>query len=464
MKNSDGIITFFDEVLNEKKCLELAKKHRFIQRASSLLKGHEFIKMMIIPSEGLSMDSLKGLCNRMKEFNSDAHISSQALSERINHISAKELMKGVYAAIRSHMHAKVQNFSEFTSLEKFNSILIEDSTVIKLNEKLQVEFQGTNRGGTGAKSQVKIDLIYDLRRSQITNAELFKGRESDQGLANRILKFIKAGDLVIRDLGYFVLKVFEKINDSGAFYISRLLSNVKIFMNKDDAKPIDLGKYLKMNFPNQSIIDIEQVFLGDEKVPARLVLYRLPKDVKEARLREANKRAKATGRTMSKGKKLLLSFAAFVTNVSKDVISAEVLGTIYRLRWEVELIFKRWKSQLKIDFLKGINKNRIECLIWSRLCTILIIELISGFVSEYVERMLNDHEISHAKLISYILRQSRFALAIAMNKLEDFLKGIENDARRMLLKDKRKRTTMRERVQNFESYYEMQPSNFQQFA
>lgn len=466
MKHSDKMLVFFDKILNEKKCYELARQHKFVQRSSSKLKGFEFIKTMIIPSEGLSTDSLKGLSLRMRELNPDADLSAQALCERINNSAAKDLIKAVFGEILFHMRSSVINKSRnLAALHEFQSIYVQDSTVITLNEKLQESFQGTNRGGTGAKAQVKIDLIYDLMSERIIDAELHHGKVPDQGLAGRILKFIKPGDLIIRDQGYFVLKVFLKILELGAFVISRLLPHVKIYLKRDDTTPVDLGRHLRKNYSSCPIVDIPIVFIGDEKVPMRLVLYKLPKDVMEVKLREANKRAKATGRQMSQGKKTLLHYAAFVTNVPEEVISAEVLGTLYRLRWEIELIFKRWKSQLTIDYLKGIDKNRIECLIWSRLCTILYIEIFSGYVYRIAQAMrLSEVEISHAKIISYLLRLNKLWKAIVHNKLDLFLQEIEKDVLRFLLKDKRERRTMREKVNEFEPYYYKQHTDNQHVA
>lgn len=465
MRHSTEILTFFDVVLNEKKCSELARQYQFIKRSSSKLKGSEFIKTMIIPSEGLSMDNLKGLCLRIREFNSEANLSAQALCERINDVSAKKLMKGVYASILAYIHANLtNNFPQLHSLEKFNSIYLEDSTVIKLHENLQKIFKGTNRGGTGAKSQVKIDLIYDLMQGSIVNAEIYHGNEPDQGLAERIIRFIKTGDLVIRDLGYFVLKTLKMISDSEAFFLSRLPPHVKVYLNKNDLDAIDLGKHLEKYYSLSSIIDLTEVFIGDEKIPTRLVLYRLPKNVVEAKLREANKRAKATGRIMSRGKKLLMQYAAFVTNVSVELLTAEVIGTVYRLRWEIELVFKRWKDQLKIDYLKGISRNRIECLIWSRLCSILIIEMVNRLLERIVRKLSYGIELSNKKVIDYLLRQNRFCASIARNCLQDLLEEMERDLCRMLLKDKRKRKTMREKVMTLESYYEMQPFGPQRVA
>src|SRR5258708_654534 len=193
MNNSNAIMHFCEEILNEKTCYALARKHKFIERSTSKLRGYEFIKTMIIPSEGLSTDSLHGLCKRIREFNPEANLSAQALCKRINDVSSKEFMQNVFAVILNYMHSKIIDGCPKLNktLAYFKSVLIEDSTVAKLNKKLQEKFEGTNRGGTGAKSQVKIDLIYNLTKGIMVDAEIYSGKEPDQGLASKIIKYIQ---------------------------------------------------------------------------------------------------------------------------------------------------------------------------------------------------------------------------------------------------------------------------------
>src|ERR1700730_943936 len=159
---------------------------------------------MIIPSEGLSTDSLKGLCKRMKEFNPKIDLSAQALCERINDISSSRLMKGILAEILGKIHEQITKSCPkiAVGLEGFKRILLQDSTVVSLNEKLEDEYKGARRGNNCVKAQVKIDLIHDLGKGLLIDAKIFRGCEPDQSLAGRILDFVKAGDLVIRDLGY----------------------------------------------------------------------------------------------------------------------------------------------------------------------------------------------------------------------------------------------------------------------
>jgi hypothetical protein len=449
--HSREIVHTIDSIFNENTCEELCKRSKFIQRSSSKLRGSEFIKTMIIPSMGVSTDSLKGLCKRINQFNSRADLSSQALCERINHVGSVNLMKAVFVKILIHMRTKVkQPCNKLAGFFKsFTRVLLEDSTVCTLNEQLAEKFSGTHRGGRACKSQAKIDVIYDLGAGETIDAKIYKGNEPDQALSGRIIEHIKPGDLIIRDLGYFVLKVLKSIADSQAYFLSRLLPNVKIYLSNENQELLDLSRHIQTHHPQDSIIELSAL-LGDEKMPCRLILYRLPKEIADKRLMEANKRAKDTGREMSKSKRFFLNFAIFVTNVPQTLLSAELVGTIYRLRWEIELVFKRWKSQLQIDYLKGINPNRIECLIWSRLCSVLITEMIRGHT---VTWWAFETELSDIKFIDYLLRGDKLCKAIANDRVEEFYLEMEQDKRRMLLKDKRKRKTLRDRVFTQEAYY-----------
>jgi hypothetical protein len=105
--HSQQILNVFDEIFNEKKGAELCKESKFIKRSSSRLKGAEFIKAMIIPSSELGTSSLKKMCKRIKDFNPEADISAQALSERINSMSAVSLIRTVFRQLRESIYAKI---------------------------------------------------------------------------------------------------------------------------------------------------------------------------------------------------------------------------------------------------------------------------------------------------------------------------------------------------------------------
>src|SRR2546421_9249885 len=90
---TEKMLSLCDTFYNEKICYDLSRKHKFNQRSSSKLNGHELIKVLTLPCEGVSEDSLHGLCIRLKEFNPNADISASALAQRINTNAAVEMMK-----------------------------------------------------------------------------------------------------------------------------------------------------------------------------------------------------------------------------------------------------------------------------------------------------------------------------------------------------------------------------------
>lgn len=453
-----GILSIFNQFINHEFCHELARNHRFIQRSSSKIQGPELIKTLILPSKNLSEDSLDGLCLRLKAFNPEIDISASALAQRINTAAAVNMMKACMEKILCVTRDKlVKQYSSLEScLSCFNNVYIQDSTVFEVNKKLSKFFKGTKRGGRkrkiSCKAQVKIDLIHNLTIGSMTDARIYEGKRPDQALTGKILKIIKKEDLVIRDLGYFKIDVLKSIAKAGAFFLTRFPSHVTVYLNEKDEKAIDLALYLNKHYKGAGAISIN-VWVGAERLPVRLVAYRVPKHVRNERLRKARKGAKEMGRTLSKAKLDLLQFSLFVANFSDDWVSTEVIGTLYRLRWEVELIFKHWKSLLKIDVLRGISHYRIKVLIWSRLCTAILISAITaGFMN--LANQYSEGELSSVKLIEYLMRNGKLCEAIKFSKVEDLEKEMVQDMKRRLLKNKRSRKTMREKIIDLEPYYE----------
>ena len=73
----------------------------------------------------------------------------------------------------------------------------------------------------------------------------------------------------------------------------------------------------------------------------------------------------------------------------------EAIGTIYRLRWQMELTFKHWKSLFQIDVLKGTRPERIRCLIYGRLIVILVVQRLLALAS--TQAAAEQRELSFCK-------------------------------------------------------------------
>lgn len=134
-QSTTKILPICDDIFNPEISHQLARSTGFIQRSSSKINGHEFIKTLILPCNSPSEDSLNSLCEGMREFNPEANISASALAQRINTKSAVQFMRACFEKILKVVREKL--VKQFSSLEGalavFNNIYIQDSTIFEIN-------------------------------------------------------------------------------------------------------------------------------------------------------------------------------------------------------------------------------------------------------------------------------------------------------------------------------------------
>ena len=243
----------------------------------------------------------------------------------------------------------------------------------------------------------------------------------------------------------------RQIAAHGAWYLSRLCKGVEVYLEAQ-AEALDLVAYLQKHYPNDDVIDLP-VSLGQERVSCRLLAYHLPEKVVEERRRKALEEARKKGRTLTQEYLNWLTFGLYITNVTQEIWSAKVGRIVYSLRWQVELMFKNWKSLLNIHILKGTRPERIKCILYGRLITITMMTLIASYASWYAEDHLQ-RELSIPKLINWLKRQGRFAQAMHVGTLETLFNDLRRALPKVLCKQKRKRRTSRQLLVDYGYYME----------
>lgn len=144
-------------------------------------------------------------------------VSPQALQGRVQfrHVEfAKQLLGQVLKRQIQSQQPQVNNGGIFKA---FKRVYLEDSSCFNLPVMLADFFPGSrNRYGTAATARIQLRL--ELLRGTYDNIALQSFRDNDQKYAGHILGQLTQGDLVIRDMGYFVLKTFSHICTLGAFF------------------------------------------------------------------------------------------------------------------------------------------------------------------------------------------------------------------------------------------------------
>ncbi len=119
-------------------------------------------------------------------------------------------------------------------------------------------------------------------------------------------------------------------------------------------------------------------------------------------MRKLNRTAKKQGRQLTAESKARAQLTLFITSAPDDVICIETAWKVYTLRWQIELTFKVWKSIWKIDQVKKVKRERLECYIWAKLFIIVISWHVLWFISKML-RQLYGKNLSFYKAMKTIV-------------------------------------------------------------
>ena len=252
-------------------------------------------------------------------------------------------------------------------LERFTSVIVLDSTTITLPDSMAEEYPGCGGSYGGGKAAVKFQVEWDLRSGAMAHVEVEPGRSPDGATARQQVRRGK-GSLRISDLGYFNLTVFAAMHAAGEYFLSRLQPGTHVHV---DANPLALVDWL--NRQMGSFVDA-MVELGQEqRLPCRLIAWRMPTELAD-RCRQklrAYYRDKY-GKEPSAERLALCGWTILVTNVPPEMLSPKEAVVLYRARWQIELLFKRWKSQGLIADLQGSTDVRQMVRLWARLLATIV--------------------------------------------------------------------------------------------
>lgn len=282
-------------------------------------------------------------------------VSKQGVFDRIGK-STVEFSKQLLEAVLSKQFTK--NYTS-TLFHKFNAVLLQDSTTLSLPKLLANIFKGNHSHGE-QKAVARIQSIFNLKTMTFNYFSLGSFTENDQSASNSILPMLKQGDLVIRDMGYFVLSTFKEIIAAKAHFLSRLKFGVTI--SDEAGKIISLKELLK----NKNGVD-KWVYIGvKNKVKVRLVMLPLPAAQVEEKIRKA-KADRDARLNHSKEYYQWLRFNVYVTSVNDEVWNTEDVGKAYKVRWQIEIIFKSWKSGFNLQNVLHdgcTNVERVKVIIY----------------------------------------------------------------------------------------------------
>ena len=259
--------------------------------------------------------------------------------------------------LREILHSLLSAFLPATDISAFDgvkNVLLVDASVIRQNGKQQ--------------HQQRIHLCYSLDENRMKQVKV-----PDQHTAESLAHFsMKKGDLVMADAGYGTAQNFIYAQEQGADVILRITPKNFCLYDAQGEK-ISLTALMKeAEEKHREWIDVSDYCKYKGKTGfVRVIAHRLS-DGQAAKARKRKIRKASKNQRQIQAETLFSAgWITVVTSLGAEYSGEEILH-LYRSRWQVELLFKRFKQNFSVHTIKaGSNAYaETETLLWLIIWTI----------------------------------------------------------------------------------------------
>ncbi|HHX7188444.1 IS4 family transposase [Bacillus thuringiensis] len=422
---SDELQLFAQEIqssLSPNTLRSVARSVGFVKRISKY-QAQDLVALCVWMSQNVATTSLAQLSSCL-EASTEILISPEGLNQRFNPAAVQLLQHILAELLNKKLTSSMSIASPCTSI--FKRIRILDSTAFQLPNIFSSVYPGA--GGCSHTAGMKIQLEYDLLSGHFLHIHTGPGKQHDRTNGSLCVPTVKEDDLCIRDLGYFHLKDLQYIQDKKAYYISRIKSNTRIYQKNPNPtyyqngklkkgteyKQVDMEVVMNSLQPGQTY-EIYDAYVGMvDKVPARVIVHRLTEEQQQKRLRDQAIREKKKGMKYSPRSKRLSGINVYMTNTPIEIVPMGQVHDWYSLRWQIEILFKTWKSFFHIHHCKKIKRERLECHLYGQLIAILLCSS-TMFQMRQLLLMKKKRELSEYKAI-YMIKDYFLLLFQAIQK------------------------------------------------
>lgn len=343
---------------------EVARETQFVVRTSKVSGAH-WLQVWVFGF----LETEDATLNQLAQVSTDLGVAlvAQGLDNRLSR-TAVAFMQRMFEKSWHLFHTQAS--LPVGLLARFVAVQVIDSTQVALPDAMAALFPAC--GGDGPVAGLKVQLLLDLCTGR-WGMTLEAANQPDQTAVAPVPA--PAGSLRIGDLGYFNTAIFRTLAEAQAYFLSRLAPTVTP-LNPETGKAFDVVAWLRRQ---DDLLTERAIGLGQrEQLPCRLIAQRLPHDVADARRRKARANARRKGRTLTASTLARLAWGLYVTNVPAEKLSAAEVCGLYRVRWQIELVFKVWKSEARLAQLGNWRSERILCEVYAKLIGLVLVQLWSA--------------------------------------------------------------------------------------
>jgi hypothetical protein len=354
-----------EEVLNERgQALGLVKRKRLVTP----------FRMGLSVMASMATQHVQTIADLHRQFNElwELDTDYNAFYKQLLKPTAPEFFLESLSDIMSQLTMKVLGFEAGEAFSEFNRLILQDGSSFALHQALAHVFPGRFTAVSPAAVELHgtLDLLQDapilIALSPDTDSE-HDYRPEPESLR---------GDLLVADRGYLDLTYLRDIDRHGGFFIMRSKAGLNprvIDAYREDGQRIKSCQdrdfqALTSKFPKQQRAELEVEWLIEgEPFRVRLIVSWNPQ------------------------KKC---FDYLLTNLPQGRYTISMICLGYKLRWQVELLFKEWKSYTNLHKFDTEKETISEALIWASLAASAIKRFLAHAAEHLLEVVISTRKAS----------------------------------------------------------------------
>ena len=367
--------------LEPEKVDAIAKETGFIVRKRTVT-ANDFLSLLFQFHGNLMDCSLQELCTKLV-VEQEISVSRTAIDKKFTPEAVQFLRRLIGELFLTQL--QLQPLAHALAEEwPFASIRILDSTAAPVPDHLKARARKTRQ--TSAKIQYEFDVL----TGRFTFFHLDLDNTNDTVMGRKRIPFLDEKELCLQDLGYFHFQAFEEIQQNDSYFLTRFRSDAYLAYpnpfprHHPNGDVIQSSRFHRIplaelcrNLAPGEILELEGVYFGrDAHLPARCVLFCQEEHQKEQNLCRIRRRETRSGKKTKPISRDLAGITGYACNLPESVSSAQLVE-LYRLRWQIELMFKALKSYLEIDHFKLVKQERWLCHLYGTALVFLLSQMVA---------------------------------------------------------------------------------------
>jgi hypothetical protein len=327
-------------VLSEEKVNGIGRSTRFFRR-ERIVTAHRMAMTLL---SMFASNRVETLADIQRGFNAlfECEMAYKPFHNQLSKREFAEFMRRICLTLLDGLVVRVLGSRPEGPFSEFKKVVIQDGSSFAVKDTLREVFPG--RFKTVKPAAVELHATFDLLNESLLSVTLTPDTTAERTALPAPESL--AGCLLLADRGYFSRAYFYELQKAGASFVVRA---------KTDIKPLIIEA---ISARGKRIRGLSEKLLDESLLPKKGATdLRVSWRLRGGKVLECRLIATWNPRTNE--------FQYLVTNLPQASYTPAQVSTAYRLRWQVELLFKEWKSYANLHAFNTGKASIVEGLIWA---------------------------------------------------------------------------------------------------